>query len=208
MRFEPTLNPIPLTLNPRTLDKKKRNNPKGGVGENVALEAENQEKAGFLNLVLEGSRAKGFVTTQAELTGGGFTHKEVYEAFMPLLSYHSILSLESFYDRVKHCKTTPAQWLMLFLDKVHAVYRKRGGSTLADANDADPVGMTVAGFLPRKGGKLHHPTDAARQLFLEIMRDYAKFISGEKSRWNGKMSAVTITLELDRRKGKAGRISP
>jgi hypothetical protein len=66
--------------------------------------------------------------------------------------------------------------------------------------------MTVAGLVPKKGGHLHQPTEAARQLFLEIMLDYAKLQQGERSRWASCMSPLSITIELDRRKGKAGKI--
>jgi hypothetical protein len=107
---------------------------------------------------------------------------------------------------VKHCNVTPAQWMMLFLDKIHAVCRDRGGgTTLIDGEDADPVAMTVAGLTPRKGKHRHCPTEAARQLFVEVMIDYARANNGEKSKWAGRMSAPAITLELDRRKGKAGK---
>jgi hypothetical protein len=201
-----TLNPIPSTLNPYTLDETKINSPKGGVGGNAAAEPEKQENAGYSGFSFQGSRVKGAVATQAELTGDGVTHKQVYEAFLPLLIFHSILTLEAFFDRVKHSKTTPAQWMMLFLDKIHAVYRDRGGgTTLLDDDDADPVAMTIAGLVPKKGGRRHYPTEAARQLFVEIMIDHDKADKGGKSRWAGRMSAPAITLELNRRKGKAGK---
>ncbi len=65
--------------------------------------------------------------------------------------------------------------------------------------------MTVAGLIPRKDKRRHQPTEAARQLFVEVMLDYARANKGEKSKWTGRMSAPAITLELDRRKGKAGK---
>ena len=34
---------------------------------------------------------------------------------------------------------------------------------------------------------------------------YARASKGDKSKWTGRMSAPAITLELDRRKGKAGK---
>ena len=196
------LNQKPITLNPRTLNKRKESNPMGGAGG----EAGNDENAGSSNLVLKGSRVQGYPNSQAELTGAGMTHKEVFEVFMPLLAFHSVLTLESFYERVKHCRTTPAQWMMLFLDKVQAVYRDRDGTTLIDTEDADPVAMTMAGLLPNKNRRQHHPTDAARQLFVEIMIDYDRANNGGKAKWLGRISAPAITLELERRKGKAGKI--
>ena len=210
-RLPLTLNPNPetITLNPYALDKKKGKSPKGGLGEKPANAdgRNNQGEQGAFQVFSEGKRVKGFVATQAELTGGGLTHKEVYEAFLPLLVTHTILTLESFYERVKHCRTTPSRWIMLFLDKIHAIYRDRNGKTLLDVEDADPVGMTVVGLLPRNGQPQHSPTEAARQLFLEVMMDHNKTKDGGKSRWAGRMSGPAIALELDRRKGKAGRIA-
>ncbi len=203
-----TLNPTPPTLNPLALKETKKESPMGGLGGNSAAKPETQGKTGFSDSAFQGLRAKGAVATQAELAGDGVTHKQVYEAFLPLLSFHSVLTLESFFARVRHCKTTPANWMMLFLDKIHAIYRDRGGgSTLLDAEEADPVAMTIAGLVPKKGGRQHHPTGAARQLFVEVMIDYDKANKGEKSRWSSRMSVPAITLELDRRKGKAGRKS-
>ncbi len=204
-RLPLTLNPNPkqITLNPYALDNKKGESPKGGLGENEV----NQGEQGSLHNRSEGKRVKGFVATQAELTGDGLPHKEVYEAFLPLLVTHTIITLESFYERVRHCRTTPSRWTMLFLDKIHAIYRDRNGKTLLDVEDADPVGMTVAGLLPKNGQPQHSPTEAARQLFVEVMMDHEKTKNGGKSRWAGRMSGPTIALELDRRKGKAGRIT-
>ncbi len=199
-------NPITQTLNPLALKETKKESPMGGLGGKPATEGKTEEKPGFLNFSFQGSRVKGAAATQAELTGDGVTHKQVYEAFLPLLSFHSVFSLEAFYSRVSHCQTTPAQWIMLFLDKIHAVYRDRGGgTTLLSDEEADPVAMTVAGLIPRKDKRRHQPTEAARQLFVEVMLDYARANKGEKSKWTGRMSAPAITLELDRRKGKAGK---
>ncbi|MCD8349170.1 MAG: hypothetical protein LUC93_00980, partial [Planctomycetaceae bacterium] len=148
-RLPSTLNPNPIqiTLNPYALDNKKGESPKGGLGESET----NQGEQGILHNRLEGKRVKGFVATQAELTGDGLPHKEVYEAFLPLLVTHTIITLESFYERVRHCRTTPSRWTMLFLDKIHAIYRARNGKPLLDVEDADPVGMTVAALHPKKG---------------------------------------------------------
>ena len=195
----------PKALNPYTLKEKETKSPKGGVGENDAAASGETEKRAVSNSAGKGLRVQGYPLTQEELQGGGFTHKHVFEAFMPLLVFHAIMTLEAFFDRVKHCRTTPANWIMLFMDKIHAVYRDRDGTTLMDDGETDPVAMTVAGLLPKRGKPVHHPTDAARQLFAEIMMEFDKAQKGGKSRWAGKMSAPTITLELGRRKGKGGR---
>jgi hypothetical protein len=148
------------------------------------------------------------VYSQAELTGDALTHKDVFEAFMKILVMHGILTLESFYERVKRSKATPAAWMILYLDKIHAVYRDRNGATMLDAGDADPVGMTMAGLLPGKTRKRHYPTEAARLLFIEIMMDHMKYKDKEgRPKWAGRISGPSIALELDRRKGKAGKIA-
>lgn len=158
------------------------------------------------SILKQGSGATGYPVMQAELTGNGLTHKEVFEAFLPLLVAHGLLSLESFYERVKRSRASPAGWIMLYLDKIHAVYRTRRGTTLLE-EDADPVGMTMAGLIPAKTRRRHHHTEAARSLFIEIMRDYHKSQKGEKSKWRGKLSGPSIVLELERRKGKASKIA-
>ncbi len=135
------------------------------------------------------------------------THKDVFEAFMKILVMHGIMTLESFFERVKRSKVTPAAWMMLYLDKVHAVYRDRNGMTMLETDDADPVGMTMAGLLPGKTRRRHYPTEAARLLFIEIMMDHMKHKDGGRPKWAGKISGPAITLELDRRKGKAGKIA-
>lgn len=134
------------------------------------------------------------------------THKEVFEAFFPLLVAHAILSLEAFYERVKRSKATPAAWAMLYLDKIHAVYRDREGGALLD-EDADPVAMTMAGLIPGKGRRRHHHTEAARSLFIEIMIDYKKSQKGERPKWLGRLNGPAIVVELERRKGRAGKIA-
>lgn len=82
--------------------------------------------------------------------------------------------------------------MMLFLDKIHAVYRNRNGKTLLDEQEADPVGMTIAGLLPKKGAVKHVPTEAARQLFLEIMLDHEQAKTGNTSRWECRISGPSI----------------
>lgn len=145
--------------------------------------------------------------SQDELTGDGLPHKPVFEAFMPILAMHGILTLESFYERVKRANVSPAAWMMLYIDKIHAVYRDRNGSTMLETEEADPAGMTMAGLMARDGRRRHHPTEAARLLFVEVMMDFQKNIAEGKLKWRGKISGPAITLELDRRKGKAGKIA-
>lgn len=161
---------------------------------------------GFLFSKGEGLRVQGFVERQEQLTGGGFSHKEVYEVFIPLLVMHGIFSLEGFYARVKRSGVTPAEWMMLYLDKLQAVYRDRNGTTLLD-DDADPVGMTMSGLSPGKNRRPHRPTEAARQLFLEIMMDSRNEAQGGKPKWRSRLSGPGITLELNRRKGRSGQVA-
>ncbi len=196
-----THNPKPPTRNPYTPKETNKENPKGGVGGNDGV-----PRASF-SLIPSGSRVKGCAYSQAELTGDALPHKIVFEAFMPVLVMHGILTLESFYERVRRAKVSPAAWMMLYLDKLHAVYRDRQGGNLLDSEDADPVGMTMAGLMPREGRRRHYPTEAARMLFVEIMMDFQKDMQGGRSKWAGRISGPGITLELNRRKGKAGKIA-
>ena len=123
-----------------------------------------------------------------------------------MLVAHGLTSLEAFFERVKRSKAPPATWIMLYLDKIHAVYRDRQGGTLLD-EDADPVGMTMAGLIPGKGRVRHQFTEAARSLFIEIMRDHFKAQKGGRPKWLGKLSGPSIVVELERRKGKASKIA-
>ena len=195
----------PITLNPLAPVKNEKSNPRVATEEEAFQSLSNQPRADF-DFVKEGSRDRGYPVEQSELTGGGFTHKQVFEAFLPLLVAHAILTLEAFYMRVKRSGASPAEWIMLYLDKIHAVYRARDGGTLLD-EDADPVAMTMAGLRPGKGGRRHIHTEAARSLFIEVMMDYSKAQKGGRSKWLGKMSGPTIVVELGRRKGKAGKVA-
>lgn len=205
------LNPIALrvkdkvTLNPLTPETGEKKSPMRGMGETKPPSPNAVPRADF-RVLNKGLRATGYPLTQAELTGDGLPHKEVFEAFLPLLVAHGILSLEAFYERVKRSTASPAGWMMLYLDKLHAVYRTRKGTTLLDEN-ADPVGMTMAGLMPRRNRSRHQHTEAARSLFIEIMTDHKKAQIEGKSKWKGKLSGPSIVLELERRKGKAGKIT-
>ena len=199
------LSPQPTALSPIALKAKETKSPNGGMGEITPQSPANVPRADF-RILKQGSRVTGYPVTQAELTGDGLTYKEVFEAFLPLLVAHGILSLEAFFSRVKRSTASPAAWMMLYLDKLHAVYRTRQGTTLLD-DDADPVGMTMAGLIPRRNRHRHQHTEAARSLFIEIMMDYKKSEKGGRSKWMGKLSGPSIVLELERRKGKASKIA-
>jgi hypothetical protein len=176
------------------------------VGGNPAECVNRSETRASFVFIDPGSRVQGCVYSQAELTGDALPHKIVFEAFRTILVIHGILTLESFFERVKRAKATPAAWMMLYIDKIHAVYRDRDGTTMLD-DDADPVGMTMAGLTPRPGRRRHNPTEAARMLVIEIMMDYQKNKDTGKLKWGGRISGPSITLELNRRKGKAGKIA-
>ncbi len=201
--LNPNSNPYrnTVTLNPLTQEERNESNPMGGVGGNAP-----KPRASFL-VFNSGSRVQGCAYSQAELTGDALSHKDVFEAFFKILVMHGIFSLESFYARVKRSRATPAAWMILYLDKIHAVYRDRHGSTMLDAGEADPVGMTMAGLMPGRMRRRHHPTEAARLLFVEIMMDHFKHKEGGTPKWAGRISGPSIALELDRRKGKAGKIA-
>lgn len=204
--------PETITLNPPTQDPNKRKKPKGGVGENAGIAERGRPKSpdpppgerAFCISDPEGLRVQG-LTTHHKQPCGGFSAKEVFEAFLPVLAFHGITVQSQFHTRIRHCRVSPAEWLMVYLDKVHAVYRDRNGKTLLD-NDADPVAMTVAALVPKKGGKPHRPSDAARNLFMEIMVDAALTANGGTSRWSSKTSGPALALELSRRKGKQSKL--
>lgn len=197
-------------LNPPALDQEKKKSPKGGLGENTVspqdgVAAESIPPAGKGSLIsnFQDSRAQSAVSITDELPCGGVTTEMAFEAFRPVLCFHGILTAGQLAERVRHCRTEPARWVMLFLDKVHAVYRDRNGTTLIDAEDADPVGMTIAGL---KGDPRHVASEAARALFIEIILDHAQAVAGGKPRWAGKTSGPAISHELDKRKGKKGKL--
>jgi hypothetical protein len=151
-------------------------------------------------------RERGIALTLDDLDGSGLTHLQIYEAFRPVFVFHSLATLESFYFRCAKCGCTPAWWTMVYLDKVHAVYRSRPAGNVWLEDGADPVAMTMAAILPSYGRR-HAPSEAARQLFLEIMVDWQHDRNGEKSRWAGRVTGGFIAKELDLRKGKAGKIA-
>ncbi len=210
--------PETITLNPSTQESKKRkspDNPSGGLGEATA-DAQRKERPkspdppncrSFFSLVQESLRAEGLASDGEEPPGGNFTLKEVFDAFRLVLVFHGIATMNQFYARVKHCRVSPAEWLMLYLDKVHAVYRDRDGTTWLESRNADPVAMTVAALNPKPGiGQRHAPSNAARDLFMEIMRDSLLEQAGGKPRWQGKLSGPALALELSRRKGGRGKL--
>jgi hypothetical protein len=153
-------------------------------------------------LRVEGSTA----TTIGKQPCGGFSLKDVFDAFLPVLAFHGIVTMNQVHARVKHCRVNPAEWMMLYMDKIHAVYRDRGGTTWLEEGEADPVAMTVAALAGTNGAKRHHPSDAARELFIEIMADRALAATGHKSRWSNKTSGHSLALELTRRKGARGKL--
>lgn len=160
---------------------------------------------GFLNSSSSGFRAQGRnrQPLSESMPCEGFTERQVFEAFGTLFKFHSLFTVNDFINKVKHCKVAPAVWAMLFLDKVHHVYRRDAdGKTLIDTEEADPVAMTVRGLAPKDGGPAHTPTEAARQLFAEVMAEHAKALAGETARWNGNLNGPTVAFELGRRKGK------
>ncbi len=160
----------------------------------------------FRDICPETLLEQGIAVSLDQLDCSALTYLDVFTAFKPVFVFHSIATLNSFYYRCTRCKSTPAWWTMVYMDKVHAVYRTRreGQAWLEDG--ADPVALTMAALLPSYGRR-HSPTEAARQLFLEIMIDSQRQKDGHPSRWKGCVSGNFITHELDIRKGKAGKIA-
>lgn len=208
-----TLNPSTLCNNNNKITHSNPNNPIGGLGENAGQTPEAKQprvpeptRTGLLfspdNL---GLRVEGGSALAEEAPCGGFAAKEIFDAFRPALSLHGINVPGQFNTRIRHCHTTPAEWLMLFLDKVHAVHRARDGGAWLENSDADPVAMTVAGLRPKGGAQRHFPSDAARGLFMEIMVEHSR-AGGSAPRGTHRTSAPAIALELERRKGDKGRV--
>ena len=213
--------PLPIqetkTLSPPARSPKKRkarNEGSGSLGDSSGqspgsdgeVEPQAAEKTGDDQVLhFTGERAQGS-ETERTFPCAAITLKDVFDVFKNLLCFHGIYLLQQLHDRVKHCRVSPALWMMLFLDKVHAVYREREGGPLIESEDADPVAMTVAGLRPKKGAPTHTHTDAAMTLFVEIMVDYEQSKAGGRSRWQNLMSGPSITHELEKRKGGKGKL--
>lgn len=222
-QHKPLQQPLPLqlqetrTLNPPAQDDQEKNSPNkpiGGLGDALSeAEASKRPKSpdppvqGLFSISeKKGSRVQGCSAESEAAPCGGFALREIFEAFRPILSFHGILTQSQFQARIRHCRVAPAEWLMLYLDKVHAVYRERDGGAWLENSETDPVAMTVAGLRPKDGAKRHFPSDAARGLFMEIMMDSALEQAGVKSRRQGRVTGQALALELGRRKGDRGKL--
>lgn len=72
------------------------------------------------------------------------TVEDVIVPYNNTLRFFGILSAKQLQDKIAHCAVTPATWMILFQDKVHAVFRDRDGGPLVDTGQGDPVAMTIA----------------------------------------------------------------
>jgi hypothetical protein len=180
-----------------------------GIGEildNIGVDGavEPSKNKGFLYFVKEGGRAEGLNTPDFPLNL--VTIGDVYACYAKILRFSGIITTRQFAEKIAYCKVSPAAWTILFQDKVHAAYRERNGGTLVDTEGADPVAMTIAAFRPAKGGSRHIGTESSTNLFVEVMIDFAQVLCGQTSIWQSRLSGAAIAFELDRRKGKRGRI--
>jgi len=199
----------PTTPSPLAHENEETKNPGVAAGKREEKRPLHIVKVGegdFLKLSPEGLLDQGIALSLDQLDCSGLTFLEVFSAFKPVLVFHSIATLNSFYYRCTRCKSTPAWWTMVLMDKVHAVYRIRPDSTTWLEQGADPVALTMAALLPSYGRR-HTPTESARQLFLEIMIDYQRQKDGQASRWASCITGNFIAKELDLRKGRAGKIA-
>ncbi|MDR1613045.1 MAG: hypothetical protein LBT97_09725 [Planctomycetota bacterium] len=224
---KPLQNPIPRLTNireiePKTLsppaqgNKKQKAQKKGGLGDiagageildniGVGGAVEPSKNKGFLHFVKEGGRAEGLNTPDFPLNL--VTIEDVYACYRGILRFSGIITTRQFGEKLAYCKVPPATWTILFQDKVHAAYRERDGGTLVDTEGADPVAMTIAALRPARGGSRHIGTEASTNLFVEAMIDFAQaLVGGQTSVWQNRLSGNAIAFELDRRKGKRGRI--
>lgn len=192
-------------LNPQALSEKEIKSPKGVFGENVDPPPAPYVSKGFSHPVfqrafrVQGSEPPPPPDVSPESIGA----EDVFQAFKTPLAFHGIRSCHELASRAKHCRVTPATWLMLFLDKLHVAYREREGGTLIDTEQADPVAMTISGFAPSDGRTRHNPTNAARSFFREVIAAFGDYAAGRgDSKWNGNLSGPRVALELERRKGR------
>lgn len=183
-------------LNPEAQTEKETKSPERGAGENTPA-PDSRAPPGTLSFSDSGFRAQGCEPLSES------SLKHVFDAFGMLFRFHGLFGITDFFNKVQHCKTSPATWAMVFLDKVHFAYKPgTDGKPRIDTEDVDPVALTVRGLVPKSGGSVHTPTEAARQFFGEIMVEHAKAEAGGRARWNGILTGPTIALELGRRKGK------
>ncbi len=204
----------PKTLSPPALGSKKREALNGGVGEIVgddsAVDAMRRKNAvepsnekGFLFFVKQGGRAEGLNTPDFPLSLVAID--DVYAVYRNLLRFHGVLTTRLLREKITYCQATPATWMILLQDKVHAAYRPRDDGSMIDTSGADPVAMTIAALRPQNSGKRHFGTEASTNLFIDIMVDFAQTCGGQSSVWQSRLSGAAIAFELDRRKGRRGR---
>ncbi|MDR0361353.1 MAG: hypothetical protein LBJ46_01490 [Planctomycetota bacterium] len=221
---KPLHNPIPTQpinreIEPKTLSPPAQGNKKlkalnggmggiatvrdvlGGMAAEKAIEPAKDK--GFLNFVKEGGRAEGLNTLDFPLSL--VIIEDVYAVYRNLLRFHGVLTTRLLREKVKYCQATPAAWIILLQDKVHAAYRERDGGALIETDGADPVGMTIAALRPQRGDKRHFGTEASTNLFTEVMIDFVQMCCGQTSVWQNRLSGAAIAFELGRRKGKRGR---
>lgn len=202
----------PKTLSPPAQRNKKRKALNGGLGGIVSvgdvlgdmnLAAGPAKDKGFLYFVKEGGRAEGLNTPDFPLVL--VTIEDVYAVYRSLLRFHGILTTRVLREKTAYCRTSPATWVIMLQDKVHAVYRDRNDGPLIETKGADPVAMTIAALRPQKSDKRHIGTEASTNLFTEVMIDFAQMCCGQSSVWQSRLSGAAIAFELDKRKGKRSR---
>ncbi len=202
----------PKTLSPPAQRNKKRKALNGGLGGIVSvgdvlggmnLAAEPAKDKGFLNFVKEGGRAEGLNTSDFPLAL--VVIEDVYAVYRNLLRFHGILTTRVLREKIAYCRTSPATWVIMLQDKVHAVYRDRSDGPIIETEGADPVAMTIAALRPQKSDRRHIVTEASTNLFTEVMIDFAQMCCGQGSVWQSRLSGAAIAFELDKRKGKRGR---
>lgn len=201
----------PKTLSPPAQGGKKRKALNGGLGgiarvgdvlNGMDIAPEPAKARGFLLFVKEGGRAEGLNTPDFPLPL--VTVEDVYAVYHNMLRFHGVITTRLLREKTEHCRATPAAWMIMLQDKIHAAYRDRDDGPLIETNGADPVGMTIAALRPQRGDKRHIGTAASTNLFTEVMIDFAQMCLGQSSVWQSRLSAPAIAFELDRRKGKRG----
>lgn len=194
-----------VTRNPETQSEKETITPGGVVGED---ECPGCRVPGFEEQGQVGEPARSEI--EDTLPCGGFSEAQVYQSWETCLRMSGIHSVSQLANKIRHCKTSPAEWMMLLLDKLQYVYDRPAVGKDNELAGADPVALTVAGFCGNRnipGGNApdwspHRPTDSARQFFVEVMTDRIVADAGAKqARWNGNLTPMAVATELKRRKG-------
>ena len=178
-----------------TQNSETRNNPKyktkGGCRGNAPPPASDSEPPSFSSSSSSSSLVPEF-SDPHEIPWESLDASHVFGVFRDVFIENGIASALDLSVKARKCRVSPCRWTMLFFDKLQYA---------AMDEDLEPVAMTMAGFLPKSGGKQHSPTDASGALFREAFVDLVGNGATRGERWKG-MDSGLVAAELLKRKGK------